>query len=43
MYLMYLIPWTVITAPGVVMTIVLVIRNISVVMSPPTIPALGLK
>jgi hypothetical protein len=41
MYLIWWIPGTEIIVPGVVTSIVLVVKNISVAMSPPMIPALG--
>ncbi|SRR6266568_5020973 len=42
MYLIWWIPGTEIIVPGVVMSIELVVKNISVAMNPPMIPALGL-
>ena len=41
--LIYLIPRTLVSAPGVVMIMVLVVKNMTHAMSPPRIPALGLK
>ena len=42
MNLIWWIPGTEIIAPGVVISIELVVKNMSVAMNPPTIPALGL-
>jgi hypothetical protein len=43
MYRITGIPGTEMIAPGVVMTIVLVMKNMSVATTPPTIPACGLR